>query len=146
MPAPTHGLMKLNDDQLISQRAALRARLEQLPLHARRRASLAKQYDALTDEFDRRARAAWQPTETKLHLITKETIMENGHSNGNDLDVFERTYFERLRLAAQVIMEAAPDLDLVTDPLEAELQIFKERVEFLLLVPDPANSVLPWHE
>jgi len=34
-----------------------------------------------------------------------------------------------------VILEAAPDLELVTDPLEVELQIFKERVEVLLLGP-----------
>jgi hypothetical protein len=52
-------------------------------------------------------------------------IMETSAGDQNDLDKFERTYFERLRLAAQVIMEAAPDLDLVTEPLEAELQIFK---------------------
>jgi hypothetical protein len=36
---------------------------------------------------------------------------------------FERVYLERLRLAAQVILETAPDLELVTDPLEAELPI-----------------------
>ncbi len=73
--------------------------------------------------------------------------MENSTGSGKDLLDFERTYFERLRLAAQVIMEAASDLELVTDPLEAELQIFKERVEFLLLLPEHADSsVLPWRE
>lgn len=59
---------------------------------------------------------------------------------------FERTYFERLRLAAQVILEAAPDLELVTDPLEVELQLFKERVEFLLLLPEYSDAVLPWRK
>jgi len=72
--------------------------------------------------------------------------MENSASDGKDLLEFERTYFERLRLAAQVIMEAASDLELVTDPREAELEIFKERVEFLLLLPEHADIVLPWRE
>ena len=35
-----------------------------------------------------------------------------------------------------------PDLELVTGPVEVELQIFKERVEFLLR-PEYADHVLP---
>jgi hypothetical protein len=31
-------------------------------------------------------------------------------------------------------------------PLEVELQIFKERVEFLLLLPEYADHVLPWRK
>ena len=65
---------------------------------------------------------------------------------GKELHEFESTYFERLRLAAQVILEAGPDLSLVTDPLEAELHIFKERVEFLLLLPEYADNVIPWRK
>jgi hypothetical protein len=65
---------------------------------------------------------------------------------GKELHEFERTYFERLRLAAQVILEAAPDLELVTDPLEVELVIFKERVEFILLLPEYAEEVIPWRK
>jgi hypothetical protein len=49
---------------------------------------------------------------------------------------FERTYFEKLRLAAQVIIDAGSDLDFVSDPLEAELGIFKDHVEFMLLLPE----------
>jgi len=56
---------QLDDDQLISQRAALRGRLEQMPEHDRRRAPLVTRYRVLTGEFDRRARAAWQPAETE---------------------------------------------------------------------------------
>jgi len=59
-----HDPTALDDDQLISQRADLRARLEQPP-HARKRTGLAQQHDALTGEYDRRARAAWQPAETQ---------------------------------------------------------------------------------
>jgi hypothetical protein len=60
------------------------------------------------------------------------------------IHTFERTYLDKLRLAAQVILEAAPDLDLVSDPLEVELGIFKDRVEFLLLLPEAAAGELPW--
>ena len=64
-PAAKNDPTALDDDQLISQRAALRGRLQLLPPQARQRAALARQYDALTTEFDRRARAAWQPAETQ---------------------------------------------------------------------------------
>jgi hypothetical protein len=72
--------------------------------------------------------------------------LESSAGTKKELHEFERTYFERLRLAAQVILEAAPDLELVTDPLEVELQIFKERVEFLLLLPELSGDVIPWRQ
>jgi hypothetical protein len=56
---------------------------------------------------------------------------------------FERTYFEKLRLAAQVILDAAPDGDFVSDPLEVELAIFKDRMEFMLMLPEAVASALP---
>jgi hypothetical protein len=59
---------------------------------------------------------------------------------------FERTYLEKLLLAAQVILEAAPDLSLVADPLEVELGIFKDRIEFALLLPELAAESLPWRQ
>jgi hypothetical protein len=84
-PPAQDDLTTLDDDQLISQRAALRARLELLHPKARRRAALARQYDALTDEFDRRARAAWQqaapsPPPALSHQIrhTGDTDMDAG--------------------------------------------------------------------
>ena len=52
-------LTQLDDMELIGERATLRDRLECLPAHAKERATLAELYDELTDEFDRRARAAW---------------------------------------------------------------------------------------
>jgi hypothetical protein len=70
--------------------------------------------------------------------------MEDRALTAKGLYDFEQIHLERLRLAAQVILEAAPDLALVTDPLEVELTIFKERVEFLLLLPDDADQVPPW--
>jgi hypothetical protein len=63
--AESDDLTKLDDDQLIGQRAALRQRLQQMPEHHIQRASLVVRYGVLTDEFDRRARAAWQPAETE---------------------------------------------------------------------------------
>jgi len=82
-PPAQDDLTTLDDDQLISQRAALRARLELLHPKARRRAALARQYDALTEEFDRRARAAWQqaaPNRAFNHQIkhTGDTDMDAG--------------------------------------------------------------------
>jgi hypothetical protein len=59
---------------------------------------------------------------------------------------FERTYIEKLRLAAQVILEAASDGDLVGDGLEVELGIFKDRVEFALLLPEHSAELLPWRK
>lgn len=59
---------------------------------------------------------------------------------------FERTYLEKLLLAAKVILEAAPDLSLVPDPLEVELEIFRDRVEFALLLPGATVSALPWRD
>jgi hypothetical protein len=76
----------------------------------------------------------------------KGTTLETTAGTGEELHEFESTYFERLRLAAQVILDAAPDLELVTDPLEAELHIFRERVEFLLLLPEYAGAVIPWRK
>ena len=63
--AESDDLTKLDDDQLIGQRAALRQQLQRMPEHHKQRASLVIRYDVLTDEFDRRARAAWQPAETE---------------------------------------------------------------------------------
>jgi hypothetical protein len=59
---------------------------------------------------------------------------------------FERTYLEKIRLAAQVIIEAAPTSDLVSDSLEGELDILKDRVEFALLLPEHAAEYLPWRQ
>ena len=57
---------------------------------------------------------------------------------------FQRTELEKLRLAVQVILDSAPVDDLVSGPLEAELEIFKDRVEFLLLLPAGLPGELPW--
>jgi hypothetical protein len=57
---------------------------------------------------------------------------------GPALHEFERMYLEKLLLAVRVILEAAPDLFIVPDPLEVELGIFKDRVESVLLLPDAA--------
>jgi hypothetical protein len=58
---------------------------------------------------------------------------------------FERTYLLKLRLAAEVILEAAPELSLISDPLETELRILKDRLEFELLLPGTAVGA-PWRD
>jgi hypothetical protein len=59
---------------------------------------------------------------------------------------FERTYLEKLLLAARVLLDAAPDMDMIADPLEAELGIFKDRLEFALLLPEDSTETLPWRK
>lgn len=55
---------------------------------------------------------------------------------------FERTHLERLKLAAEVILsEADEHKAYVPAPLEAELVIFKERVEKALLLPPDATDI-----
>jgi hypothetical protein len=55
-------------------------------------------------------------------ILAGAGLRETGRSGGrgqqpiNCYFEFERTYFGRLRLAAQVITEAVPGLELVTDP------------------------------
>jgi hypothetical protein len=49
------------------------------------------------------------------------------------LAVFERTHLERLKLAADILLA---ETDAISDPLEAELTIFRERVQHALLLPD----------
>jgi hypothetical protein len=56
---------------------------------------------------------------------------------------FDRIYLEKLRLAAQVLLEAAPDESFIPDPLEVELGIFKDRVELMLLLPETAGDEIP---
>jgi hypothetical protein len=48
------------------------------------------------------------------------------------LPALDRTHLERLKLAADVILS---EHDAIPDPLEAELVIFRERVERALLLP-----------
>ena len=50
---------KLDDPDFIAERRHVREELERLPEHHVDRAPLAEVYQAMTDEFDRRARAAW---------------------------------------------------------------------------------------
>jgi hypothetical protein len=53
-----------------------------------------------------------------------------------DYDIeFERVHLERLRLAADVILSEV-GTSIVGDVLEAELVLFKDRVERVLLLPD----------
>jgi hypothetical protein len=51
----------------------------------------------------------------------------------------ERTHLERLKLAADVLLS---EPDAITDPLEVELTIFRERVEHALLLPSQPGQRL----
>jgi hypothetical protein len=51
---------QLDDPELFAESRHVREKLESLPARHADRTRLTKVLDALTDEFDRRARAAWQ--------------------------------------------------------------------------------------
>jgi hypothetical protein len=51
--------IKLDDPSLFEERRRLREELEELPPCHTDRGRLAGQFDAVTQEFDRRARGAW---------------------------------------------------------------------------------------
>jgi hypothetical protein len=62
-----------------------------------------------------------------------------------DLDVlpsFARADLERLKLAAEVILRFGAD-DVIPAPLEAELAIFRDRVEHALLLPPNGTAAAP---
>jgi hypothetical protein len=50
----------LNDPEFFRERRRVRERLECLPAHHADRAPLVELYDAMTDEFTRRAVSAWR--------------------------------------------------------------------------------------
>jgi hypothetical protein len=56
----TQDYRQLADPELFAERRRVRKQLEALPPRHAGRALLAQAYDALTQEFDRRARSAWQ--------------------------------------------------------------------------------------
>jgi hypothetical protein len=59
--------------------------------------------------------------------------MRSGDIPVNDiLSAFERTHLERLKLAADVLLS---EHDAITDPMEVELTLFRDRVERVLLLP-----------
>jgi hypothetical protein len=58
-PSDPSDFTRLDDPQFLSARARLRQRLEDLPEHHTDRPELQRTYDAMTREFDRRARRAW---------------------------------------------------------------------------------------
>jgi hypothetical protein len=53
------------------------------------------------------------------------------------LHALERTHLERLQLAADVLLS---EHDAITDPMEVELTIFRERVEHALLLAASSNQ------
>jgi hypothetical protein len=53
---------ELDDPTFLDQRARLRERLEHVSQNATGRAGLERRYEAMTEEFLRRARLAWTTT------------------------------------------------------------------------------------
>jgi hypothetical protein len=51
---------QLDDPEFFEERRRVREQLEHLPAHHADRATLAELYEAMTDEFTRRAASAWR--------------------------------------------------------------------------------------
>jgi hypothetical protein len=59
--------------------------------------------------------------------------MRNGDIPVSDtLPAFDRIHLERLKFAADILLA---ETDAISDPLESELTIFRDRVEHALLLP-----------
>jgi hypothetical protein len=65
----------LDDPAFLNKRACLRGRLQQLPENARSRAELERLYEAMTDEFLRRASIAWASTPPGLRYVAPRPLM-----------------------------------------------------------------------
>lgn len=63
----------------------------------------------------------------------------------DELEVHDRIFLEKLRLAADVILSLGDDAEILPDPFQAELYIFRDRVErSLLLQPSAVGDLLSW--
>lgn len=60
MSSSTQDVTRLDDPELFEERRRVREKIDALPRCHPGRLPLAQVYDALTQEFDRRARSAWQ--------------------------------------------------------------------------------------
>jgi hypothetical protein len=58
------------------------------------------------------------------------------------LSSFARADLERLKLAAEVILRFAAD-DVIPAPLEAEVVLFRDRLEHALLLPASGATAIP---
>jgi hypothetical protein len=59
LPSDSGDFRHLDDPTFLDERARLRERLEHVPENAIGRAELERVYEAMTEEFCRRARIAW---------------------------------------------------------------------------------------
>ena len=59
---------------------------------------------------------------------------------------FEQTYLGKLLLAAKVILEAAPDLSLVSDPLESTRAYSRTALDSRSCSREAAAVALPWRD
>lgn len=65
----------------------------------------------------------------------------------DELEEHDLIYLEKLRLAADVILQVGEDPGALPDTFQTELYLFRDRIErALLLCPGPAAEVLPWRK
>lgn len=104
---------QLDDPAFLAERARLRGQLEHVAESGIRRAGLERQYEAMTEEFLRRARIAWTPASWGGHSMTGRT------------DVTAPA-----RLLAVEVLLAEPEL-LGNDALETDLYILRDQLQTL---------------
>ncbi len=115
-------ISQLDDPAFLAELARVRQRLDHLAEDAAERASLIRVYRALTEEFNRRARAAWTPS---AQPATAPAARPRTPSATPPDDCTRK----RL-LAIEVLLEEPEE---ISDGLEAELYALRDRLQALAL-------------
>ena len=72
---PADFFYQLDDPAFLAERARLRGRLEHVPENAVGRPGLERLYEAMTEEFCRRARIAWTAGRLPAHASDAQVAM-----------------------------------------------------------------------
>jgi hypothetical protein len=116
-PAWAGGFTGLDDPGFLAERARVRGLLEYQPENSIGRAELERVYAAMTEEFCRRARIAWQPTKP-----------ENQRQGGPMEDCVRLpTQMLPAQLLAVEVLLADPEA-LGNDALEGDLYILRDQL------------------
>jgi hypothetical protein len=116
-PAWAGGFTGLDDPGFLAERARVRGLLEYQPENSIGRAELERVYAAMTEEFCRRARIAWQPTKPE------------NQRQGGPMENCTRPSTQLLpaQLLAVEVLLADPEM-LGNDALEGDLYILRDQL------------------
>jgi hypothetical protein len=123
-PASVGDFTGLDDPGFLAERARVRGLLEHQPENSVGQAELARVYAAMTEEFCRRARIAWQPTKP-----------ENQRQGGPMEDCARlSTRLVPAQLLAVEVLLADPEM-LGNDALEGDLYILRDQLRAATSAP-----------